>query len=37
MALAVLVPIDARDRERLAQRLWIPTSDEQHRKEAVHA
>ena len=35
--LAVLVPIDSTDTERLAQRLWITTREEQQNQEAVHA
>jgi len=37
MAMAVLVPIDAHDTERLARRLWIATGEESKSKEAAHA
>ncbi len=37
MLLAVLVPINPFDTERLARRLWVPTSEEQQEQEASHA
>jgi CRISPR-associated protein Csx17 len=37
MALAVLVPIDSSDTERLARRLWIPTNEEPQTEEAAYA
>lgn len=37
MALAVLVPIDSLDTERLARRLWVPTNEEPQTEEAAYA
>lgn len=37
MALAVLVPIDSLDAERLARRVWIPTNEEPQTEDAAYA